>query len=152
MEKKIEGIRPETLELEWLAIYTDGTSLAQNYGVGRENGERHFGDIDLEKLALFCLVENEVRHFSLDVKNQAILIGEVPFFVEFPRNVDNTKADSKIVYFRRVRNDFHPEGTVTTVRYAIGFQAVVQLERYKKNFQQYLFINGDGSFSLSQEK
>lgn len=142
----LEGIKPESLELEWLAEYNDGSTLHQRY---EQTGEKTFGDIDQSKLKQFWLVDSTGdKHFGIDIEKQSILIGDVPFIVEFPRNKAGEVMTGKLVYFRRIRNDFAPEGTVTTVRYAIGFQANID----GRNVQQYLFVNMDGTFTLSQQK
>lgn len=148
MEQQVlEGIRPETLELEWLAEYGPNDSIRQNY---QKPDEKTFGDIDHDRLEWFWLVDVATgqKHFGISVKKQAIYIGDVPFYVEFPRNKRGEVVTGKLVYFRRIRNDFAPEGTITTIRYAIGLQANID----GHNRQQYLFVNMDGSFSLSQEK
>jgi hypothetical protein len=148
MEKTtLEGIKPETLELEWLAEYTDDSALRQNY---QREDEHHFGHIDQDKLSVFWLIDSATgeKLFGVDVHEQTILVGDVPFIVEFPRTKAGEPVKGKLVYFRRVRNDFAPEGITTTVRYAIGLQANID----GRNHQQYLFINMDGTFTLSQQK
>lgn len=142
----LEGIKPATLELEWIAEYRDGTTLKQKY---EQSEEKTFGDIDQSKLKQFWLADaNGEKHFGIDIDYQSIMIGDVQFIVEFPRNKAGEPMTGKLVYFRRVRNDFAPEGVTTTVRYAIGFQANID----GRNVQQYLFINMDGTFTLSQQK
>lgn len=152
--KTLDGLRAETLSLEWVAVYNDGSELWQHYG---KPDEKHFGHIDLDKLTHLLLVDEDGnKEFGIDVDKQAIMIGGYPFVVEFPRDCDGKVVKGKIVYFRRNRVDVGPEGQVITVRYALGFQANIMLQgkhgRYEKNFQQYLFINNDGTFTLSQQK
>lgn len=142
----IDGIKP-ALTLEWLAEYGPDDCLKQDADLPTE---RHFGHIDQSRLEHFWLVDSETgeKHYGVDIKRQAIMIGDVPFLVEFPRTKAGEVVTGKLVYFRRVRNDFAPEGITTTVRYCIGFQANVD----GRNHQQYLFINMDGTFTLSQQK
>lgn len=144
----LHGVKPE-LELEWLVIYDDGTELKQNYDKGDAGDEHNFGHIDQDRLREFWLVdETGERHFGVNVRTQSIMIGDVQFYVEFPRDKEGHEIDGKLVYFRRIKNDFAPEGITTTVRYCIGLQANID----GRNRQQYLFVNMDGSFTLSQQK
>ena len=136
----LEGIRSESLDLEWKAVYENGEALKQEYGT---KNEKNFGHIDLDKVKEFWLGKN-VR---INVKEQYFVINGLKFFVEFPRNKSGEKAKGKLVYFRRTRNDFTPnKGIITTVRYCLGLQANID----GVNHQQYVFINTDGTFTLSQ--
>lgn len=152
---EVDAHRPPALELEWLVEYKDGTTLLQNY---EKPDEHHFGHIVLEEVSRFWLVGPEgEKHFGVDLERQAIMVGDVPFLVEFPRDADGHVVKGKLVYFRRIRNDFTPDGTIVTVRYAIGLQARLTSRssggvESVQNVQQYLFINNDGTFSLSQAK
>lgn len=153
----IEGITVESLDFEWRAIYNDGTKLYQHYGVGNEKGEHHFGHIDQEKLVAFQLVAKDGKmFFGVDLLTQSIIILGLVFHVEFPRDHENNVCKGKLVYFRRVRHDFTANGTVTGVRYVLGLQAAVSQTTKKgvvaRNYQQYVFVNPDGTFTLSQSK
>ena len=143
----ITGIKPDKLELEWLAEYTDGYTMSQN---ADQEDEHNFGHIDQDKLENFWLVDSssDEKMFGVNVKTQAIILGDIPFYIEFPRTKAGTEVTGKLVYFRRIRNDFTPEGVITSVRYAIGLQANID----GRNHQQYLFVNMDGTFTLSQQK
>lgn len=149
MSIELEGIRPKELELEWSVLYKDHTELNQNFGVGEENGEHHFGHIDQDNLLLFILGSKEdPRLFTVDIEDQTIEIAGLIFHIEFPHDQNGDIVKGKLVYFRRNRVDFIPEGPDISVKYCIGLQANID----GKNFQQYVFINPDGTFTLSQQK
>lgn len=138
--------RPPTIELEWIATYNDGSELKQNY---EKENEHHFGHIDQERLTIFRLVNKEGKPIAaINIKDQKLAISGGRFFIEFPRDKDGNKVKGKLVYFRRVRNDFTPNGIIVSVRYCLGLQANID----GKNYQQYVFINNDGTFTLSQQK
>jgi len=141
-------------DLQWLAVYNDEAKLLQNYGKGIEGKESTFKDIDQTKLKKLFLVggqlnENLMRSLFIDVEEQLISIFGVKFYIEFPRDKEGNKVKGKLVYFRRVKKDFTPDkGIITIVRHCIGLQANID----GVNHQQYLFINEDGTFTLSQKK
>lgn len=137
----LEGIRTENLDLEWKAVYENGEVLKQKYGT---KNEKNFGHIDLDKVKEFWLGAS----VCVNMKEQYFIVNGLKFYVEFPRNKSSEKVKGKLVYFRRIRNDFAPTGTVISIRYCLGLQANID----GVNYQQYLFINNDGSYTLSQKK
>jgi hypothetical protein len=147
--KILQGIRPKTIDLEFLVVYKDGTTLEQRYNVGKEFGEKHFGDIELDKVKEFHLVDrNGNKHYTVNVERQSIFIKGLEFKVQFPRDKEGKEVKGKLVYYRRIRNDFNPEGIKTNVTYLIGFQALID----GVNKQQYIYVNPDGTFTLSQQR
>jgi len=145
MDRNVEIQKPK-LDLDWLAVYENGDSLKQNYG---KKDEKNFGDIDLAKLNEFWLVDKEGNQdYGLLPNAQCIVVNGYRFNVDFPRNKKGKEVKPRIVYFRRIRNDFRPEGQVIVVRYVIGYQAKID----GINYQQYVFINPDSTFTLSQKK
>jgi len=140
---------PYEVDFEWVAVYNDKTELKQNFGKG-EPEEHHFGHIDLNNLDLFQLEYIDgSRPFAVSVKGQYIEIFGKRFYIEFPRDSAGQIVKGKLVYFRRVRNDFTPDrGIIITVKHRIGLQAKID----GINKQQFIFINSDGSFTLSQQK
>lgn len=136
---------------EWVAVYNDNTELPQNYGLGEANGEHHFGHIQEDKLASFWLQDKQgKRDFGVLMAEEALSIKGLKFYVQFPKNTDGSPAPKRLIYFRRVSNQVHMgEGFIdTSVRQCIGLQATVN----GKNYQQLIFINADGSFTLAQVK
>ena len=149
-DKVLDGTRPESLDLEWNVYYKDGTYLKQNYGKGEKNEEHNFSHIKLDEVNEFRLMNKDGDVFAIvDSDNQEIHINGTVFKVEFPRDKNGKEVKGKLVYFRRIRNDFTPDrGVVQTIKYCIGLQANID----GVNKQQYVFINSDGSFTLSQQK
>ena len=135
----------QTLDFEWKAVYKDGSELIQNYGKGVNGGEHNFSHINQKQVKEFFLNSS----FSVNIEEQSISILDLKFYVEFPRNKNGEKVKGKLVYFRRIKKDFTPDkGVITDIRYCIGLQANID----GVNYQQYVFINNDKTFTLSQLK
>jgi len=146
--KNIEVQKP-VLDLEWVAIHDDGIAMKQNYNLGRDQGEKDFGDIRLDELKEFWLEDKQGnRRFGIILETQTIHINGLNFKVEFPRSKDGKIVSGKLVYFRRIRQDFIPDmATRFLVRYCIGLQANID----GTNYQQFVFIGPEG-YTLSQKK
>ena len=83
------------LTYRFIAHYNDGTKLDQEPNTPQE---KHFGDIQQEKLSKFELVGKEGR-FSVDLKTGEFnLKGEKLYFDKYPFD-----GESRLIYFRRVR-------------------------------------------------
>lgn len=148
-EQMKEGITVKSLKFEFEAVYDDGSTLKQNYGVGEKNGEHHFGHIDLKKLKEFWLVNEKGERFAGLIPSELkIIIEKMTFNIEFPKSMKGEKPTVKMVYFRRVRHNFVPDNIVSTVRYALGYQSLID----GVNYQQFVFLNPDGTYSISQKK
>jgi hypothetical protein len=123
--------------------------LKQNYGLGEENGEHHFGNIELDKLKIFYLIKSDgKKQFGVNVKESYVFIGDTKFIIEFKRSSDNLVVNPKLIFFRRNKIDFNQNGRKEEIRYCIGLQANID----GINYQQYIFINPDRTFTLSQFK
>jgi hypothetical protein len=142
----VEVQRPKEIEIEWLAVYSDNETLKQNYDI---NGGNHFGHIDKDRLKSFWLVNKSgERILGVDVVEQCFIVDDKKMYVDFPRNRNNESVKGKLVYFRRIKNVFEQTGTIVTFRHCLGLQANVD----GSNYQQYIFINEDNTFTLSQKK
>lgn len=141
--KAIDGIRPEDLEFEFVCHYNDGTELLQEYGT--EN-EKNFGHIDQSKLETFELV-SALRNIKLNIKTGEFDIDG--FKCQFKlRDIPQEDIKRELVYFRRIRNDFTPEGPVTTVRYGLGWRATIDGQSHIR----LILIERDGSYTFMMNK
>lgn len=151
------AMRPQRLELEWTAYYSDGTSLKQQYGQGKwdeeiENysDEHHFGHIDQDKLVKFELT-GEYGTFSLDFKTGEINAkGLVLRYKHLDLALDDPRMsfDKRLIYFRRTRQDNGPEGIKFINRFLLGWQATVE----GKNIQFFIIAEPDGSVSIMNNR
>lgn len=122
----------------WIAEYKDGTRLLEY----KDNVQSFFKDIDEDNLKRFivvgkngeCSVDMETAEFSifgLKIKSNTLPLGKY-----------------RLVWFKRHRHDFSPEGEKHTVQYVFGVQTTVN----ETNYQQLFWIQEDGSVHINGEK
>ena len=134
-----------TLDLEWRAVYDDGTELRQLANTPQES---HAGHINYDKLVKFY-VEGERGSFCIDLKTGEFDLNGTKMRFRL-LDVPNEDLARHLVYFRRTRHDFHLGGeqTTTTVRHAIGWQASYE----GKSHQRIVVIEPDNSFTILHRK
>ena len=136
---------PPDLDLEWRAVYNDGTELTQNSG---KDDEHHLGHVQHDKLVKFYL-EGKRGSFCIDLQTGEFnLNGIVARFRLL--DVPNEGLVRQLIYFRRIKRDFQIGGGVTNtvVRFALGWEATVD-GRVEKRI---VMIEPDNSFTLLTRK
>lgn len=134
---------PESMEYEFIAHYSDGEKLYQNFN--KEN-EHHFGHIDQDRLEIFELFSKRLKKsYSVHLKTgEFLLAGQNCYAKDLPRN-----ADYRLIYFRRVRESFKRSGTITTKKYCFGLQCDIE----GRNYQVIFFIDGEtGEVTVHNKK
>lgn len=134
----------------WIAQYEDGVELHEY----EENGTQHLvKEIDHNKLENFVIVDerNEYR-YSVNVKTGKFnLNGLILWSFSLPRvyKKDGTSdVDYRLIWFKRVRRDFSPEGEICTIMYVLGLQTTYEGENYK----QLVWVLDDGSVIINGDK
>jgi hypothetical protein len=128
----------------WNALYLDGSSLPEFEG----NKQHLFREINQDNLEWFSI--NGVNgYFSVNVKTgQFDLNGLNVWSYNLPRieKKDGTSdVKYKLVYFKRKRIDFYPEGRKTTIQFVIGLECNYS----NKNYQQLIWVQEDGSVIIN---
>lgn len=139
MDNDIQIQQPE-LKYHWLAIYKDGTELAQNYGL---EDEHHYGHIDQEKLKIIALVNKRgERPHSLNLEDSTLNLNGVSLHVKLTQ-------ENKVrpIYFRRIAMTING-GEKPVVKHALGLQATEN----NKNYQLIALIGEDETIELLQKK
>lgn len=133
----------EEVDFEFVVFYKDGTTLRQEYDTPNE---KNFGDIDQDRLEKFVLTDGK-REYSLDINTGKFNLNGMVIRFSFPGH-DEEELDRRLVYFRRVRQDFGPDARPISVRSCFGYQVTID----GKNHQRLIFIEEDGSVTISTKK
>lgn len=143
MDFEIKRPRAEKIDFEFVVLYKDGTTLSQQYGT---SNEKNFRDIDQEKLKKFSLT-NGHSEYSLDIETGEFNLNGMVIRFSFPGN-DHKNLDRRLIYFRRILNQFGPGAEGVKVRSCLGYQVNIGGE----NHQRLVFIESDGSITISTKK
>jgi hypothetical protein len=134
-------INQPPLRYQWIARYSDGTFLEQNY---LKEDEHNFGHIDQERLVSIDLVDEYGNiPFSVNIKNQMLFVNGMFFHVKLTE-----KNDCRVIYFRRIRQNVYGNND-TFVFQALGLQSTEN----GKNYQLIMLINElDNTVQFVQKK
>ncbi len=147
--------RAKTIDYEFECLYPAGDGnwqvTHQDYGTPQE---KHFSDIDLEKIEIFRL-NGKGRFYGVDLRNGEMnLNGTSLFFdlgVKALPNGENSRLIPKkytLIYFRRIRNDFTPDGVIKRMIYCFGWQTDIDGESY----QRIICVDEHGRLLVSNKK
>lgn len=128
-------------------------------GKGNEDFKKLIDNHGLDKINYFT-IKKDLNVFSVDLKTGAFHLNGVPIInIELGLTTkdkngniikfDENKLKRDLIYFRRVKHNFKPDGTVETEQKpCIGWKTKFD----NKVYQKLLFLNSDGSFTLSDKK
>ncbi len=137
------------LDYEFVCHYKGGEVMFQNYGTEEE---KNFGHIDLDNLEVFELYnKKEKKSFELHFHNGMFVLNgqKTKFDLGFKGGKQLIPEEYRLIYFRRIRQDFAQSGGVTiTVRHCFGWQTTINDE----NYQRLIIIEPDGSVTFSNKK
>lgn len=137
-------IEYDPFDLEWKAIYDDGTTLLQEKG---KECEKNFSHINLDKL-YSLVIYNPISGMELLTvvpKDNVVFYLGIEINIEFPNGED--RGESRVIYFRR-NYVFQNYTKDREVRHCVGLQRTVD----GINYQQLVFLNMDGTIAIAQKK
>ena len=142
----LEMNRPQQIDYQFICHYKDGDKMYQNYGTEEE---KHFGDIDLDRLEVFEIT-NGIRSYKLNIDTGVFdLNGVICDFDLGYLDKEHLDPDSfRLIYFRRIQQQFGAKQGIKSVRHAFGWQCTIDNE----NYQRIVFINSDGSLTFVNKK
>lgn len=156
-----DGLKPESISLEWRAHLKDGSFVDQAYGTPEE---KQFRDLDQSQIEIFELRSLDDR-LSYQIHMPS---GEMNFnrFVFRHKPLDLPVQDPRVeildrelIFYRRQREDFTPEGVIFTDRYLLGWKGRWERKRVSgqeeaidEKIQFIAIIEDDGTFTFMNRR
>ena len=116
----------------WIAIYSDGSQLAQNNEDGSEN---LFSNIDQTRLEKF-IVRNRIREVIVDIKTGECKVDGLKLAF------GHDDVEHRLIYFRRVRQTLGKSSGPQQIEY-VGWQATIQGGVEPLNIKRIIGIKED---------